>query len=199
MERRFVRFEIKRVVEYNQEDGSGHYYQIIEGGQEPDDGLLLWGLYGYDSKGELQWLTDSPSRQWLEGLQQYMENLVATQEAAESAARAILEFVEGARKGPEDWYAIVDNLRRPRRNRPAVLAAGENQAQPPAAKLSLPKALWAACEYLNKDQAGHTKGRCPWKIDPGKLEAALESAGLMALPMDQIHMEDRGMVRELRK
>lgn len=197
MERRFVRFEIKRVVEYDQEDGSGHYYKMVEEGQEPDDGLWLWGLYGYDSAGELQWLTDSQSRQWLETLKEYMEGLVATQEAAESAARSILEFVEGGRKGPEDWYAVVDSLRHAHRNRPAAAADGENQAQSPAVKPSLPKALWAACRYLDKDHTSHAKGRCPWKIDPGKLEAALESAGLMALPIDQIHMEDRGMIGSL--
>lgn len=184
MERRFVRFEIKRVVEYDQEDGSGHYYRMVEEGQEPDDGLLLWGLYGYDSAGELQWLTDSQSRQWLEGLKEYMEGLVATQEAAESAARSILEFVAGARKGPEDWYAVVDSLRHAHRNRPVAAATGENQAQPPAVKPSVTKALWAACEYLDKDHTGHTKGRCPWKIDPGKLEAALESVGLRVTQTD---------------
>lgn len=189
MDRRFVRFEIKRVVEYDQEDGSGHYYEMVEEGQEPDDGLLLWGLYGYDSTGELQWLTDSQSRQWLDGVKEYMESLVATQEAAEFAARSILESVEGRRKGPEDWYAIVDNLRRPRRNRPAVPAAGENQAQPLAAKPSLPKALWAACGYLNKDKAGHDRNGPHWKIDPGKLEAAMESAGLMAVPLTESKME----------
>jgi len=43
--------------------------------------------------------------------------------------------------------------------------------------------LWKVCDYLGRDAKAHVEAHGNWACDPGKLTAALESAGLQCAAM----------------